>query len=134
MPDVTLNHLALLVDDLDAALDFWRSALGLTQIDQRRALPEEAVEIAFLQLGDARLELVQPLDDKSGVARYMAKRGPGFHHLCLEVPDLDAMLSRFRERNLELINDAPREGEGRRYAFVHPRSCGGILLELYQRL
>ena len=139
MPDdsgkslIQLNHLALVVDDMDAALQFWRESLGLSAAGERRIVAAESVEIAFLSLGDARLELIKPISDDSGVARYLAKRGPGMHHLCLEVRDLDARLAALAEAGCELINETPRERDGRRYAFVHPASTGGVLLELYER-
>ena len=132
MPDMQLNHLAVVVDDIEAALAFWRDALGLA-VGQPQSLPDEAVDIAFLQLGNARIELVKPTSEDSGVAKYLAKRGPGLHHLCLEVADLDATLSQLRARGIELINEQPRQDQERRYAFVHPKSAGGVLLELYQR-
>ncbi len=133
MPEIKINHLAVVVDDIDAALKFWRDALGLAA-DAPQAVPEEDVDVAFLQLGNARIELLQPNSTDRGVARFLAKRGPGLHHLCLEVPDLDAMLCQLRERGCELINEEPRQGHERRYAFVHPHSAGGVLLELYERL
>ena len=131
MPDIHFSHLAVVVDDIDAALAFWRDSLGLS-LSHAHALPDEEVDVAFLKLGDAHIELVQPTTDDSGVARYLAKRGPGLHHLCLEVPDLDAKLDQLRQAGCELINDAPRQNHERRYAFVHPRSTGGVLLELYE--
>ncbi|MCY3780848.1 MAG: methylmalonyl-CoA epimerase [Chloroflexi bacterium] len=131
MSDINLNHLAIVVDDLDAALRFWREGIGLTGGDVQ-SVPAEAVDIAFLELGAAHIELVKPTSSDSGVAKYLVKRGPGLHHLCLEVPDLDAKLGQLRAAGYELINDEPRERGGRRYAFVHPRSTGGVLLELYE--
>ena len=93
MTDIKLNHLAIVVDDMEAALRFWRESLGLAQAGALESIPAEAVDIAFLSLGDAHIELIQPTSDDSGVAKYLAKRGPGLHHLCLEVPDLDAKLN-----------------------------------------
>lgn len=133
MPDIKINHLAVVVEDIDAALQFWRDALGLAA-DAPQAIPDEDVDAAFLQLGNARIELIKPRSADSGVAKYLAKRGPGLHHLCLEVPDLDAMLSQLRERGCQLINEEPRRSHDRRYAFVHPHSASGVLLELYERL
>ncbi len=131
MTDINLNHLAIVVDDLDAALRFWRESLGLTG-GAVQSVPSETVDIAFLELGDAHIELIQPTTADSGVAKYLAKRGPGLHHLCLEVPDLDAKLAELHSQGYELINETPREREGRRYAFIHPKSAGGVLLELYE--
>ena len=133
MSDIQLNHVAFVVDDLDAALRFWREGIGLIG-GAVQSLPAEAVDIAFLELGAAHIELIKPTSPDSGVAKYLAKRGPGLHHLCLEVPDLDAKLGELRAAGYELINDEPREREGQRYAFVHPRSTGGVLLELYERI
>ena len=133
MSDINLNHLAFVVDDLDEALRFWRDSLGLSQAAELQSVPAEAVDIAFLALGDVRIELIKPTSTESGVAKYLAKRGPGMHHLCIEVPDLDAKLGDLRERGYELINEQPRERDGRRYAFIHPNSTGGVLLELYEK-
>ena len=132
MTDIKLNHLAIVVDDMEAALQFWRESLGLQQAGEIESVPAEEVDIAFLSLGDARIELIQPTSDNSGVAKYLAKRGPGLHHLCLEVADLEAKLDELSARGYELINETPREHDGRRYAFIHPRSAGGVLLELYE--
>ena len=132
MTDIKLHHLAIVVDDMEAALRFWRESLGLSQAGHIQSIAEEAVNIAFLSLGEVRIELIQPTNDDSGVAKYLAKRGPGLHHLCLEAPDLDAKLQELKSAGCELINEAPREREGRRYAFVHPKSAGGVLLELYE--
>lgn len=134
MTDIKLNHLAIVVDDMDASLRFWRESLGLTQSGDIESVPAEAVDIAFLTLGDAHIELVQPTSDDSGVAKYLEKRGGGMHHLCLDVPDLDNKLAELSAAGYELINEQPRERDGRRYAFIHPRSTGGVLLELYERV
>ncbi|MCY3977947.1 MAG: methylmalonyl-CoA epimerase [Chloroflexi bacterium] len=134
MTDIKLNHLAIVVDDMEAALRFWRESLGLAQSGEIESVPAEAVDIAFLRLGDVHIELIQPTADDSGVAKYLAKRGAGMHHLCLDVPDLDAKLNELRAAGYELINEQPRERDGRRYAFIHPESTGGVLLELYERV
>ena len=134
MTGIKLNHLAIVVDDMDAALRFWRESLGLTQAGDVQSVPAEAVDIAFLTLGDAHIELIRPTTADSGVAEYLAKRGPGMHHLCLEVPDLDAKLAQLGESGCELINESPSERDGRRYAFIHPKSAGGVLLELYETI
>lgn len=132
MTDIKLNHLAIVVDDMEAALRFWRERLGLAQTGAIESVPAEDVDIACLTIGDAHIELIQPTTDDSGVAKYLATRGPGLHHLCLEVADLDAKLNELRTAGCELINETPRERRGRRYVFVHPESAGGVLLELYE--
>ncbi|MBN1967263.1 MAG: methylmalonyl-CoA epimerase [Anaerolineae bacterium] len=127
-----INHVAIVVEDLQAALGFWQGALGLP-LEHTADRPDEAVRIAFLPLGEGEIELLQPIDPDSGVAKYIAKRGPGMHHLCIEVDDIDATMARLREHAVELINDAPKTNpDGTRYAFVHPKSAGGVLVELYE--
>jgi methylmalonyl-CoA/ethylmalonyl-CoA epimerase len=127
-----IHHVALVVDDLEKALSFWRDALGLStsRIDH---VAEQQSEIAFLPVGDSEIELVRPTTSESGVARFLAKRGPGMHHVCLEVADLDAVLRRLREKNIRLINPEPTTGAGgRRTVFIHPESAFGVLVELYE--
>jgi methylmalonyl-CoA/ethylmalonyl-CoA epimerase len=128
----SLDHVAIVVEDLSAALAFWQDALGLP-VERTEDNAAEAVRIAFLPLGDSEIELLEPTTADSGIARYLARRGPGMHHLCFAVDNIDAMLRRLQERDIELINDTPRTREdGTRYAFVHPRSTGGVLVELYE--
>jgi methylmalonyl-CoA/ethylmalonyl-CoA epimerase len=129
---IRVHHLAVVVDDLDKALTFWRDALGL-EVSQVRDEPEQASRVAFLPAGEAEIELVRPTTSDSGVARYLAKRGPGMHHICLSVPDLRSSLKRLASRGVRLINPEPMAGpDARLYAFVHPESTGGVLLELYE--
>lgn len=127
-----VDHLAVVVEDLEAALGFWRDALGLT-VERVVEVPEQQSEIAFLPLAGAEIELVRPTDAASGVARYLARRGPGMHHICLEVDDLPAMLERLRQRGVRLIHDQPlAAADGKRMAFIHPEAAHGVLVELYQ--
>lgn len=127
-----INHIAVVVDDIDDALAFWHEALGLP-LEQVEHNEDEAVDIAFLPLGEGEIELIAPFTEDSGVAKYLAKRGSGMHHLCLEVEDIDATMQKLVAGGVELINETPRtRPDGRRYAFVHPRSTGGVLLELYE--
>ncbi|MFN8564164.1 MAG: methylmalonyl-CoA epimerase [Anaerolineae bacterium] len=127
-----INHIAVVVEDVNAALDFWHKALGLplAQVEHNE---DEAVDIAFLPLGEGEIELIAPFTEDSGVAKYLAKRGSGMHHLCLEVEDIDATMQQLVASGIEMINETPRaRPDGRRYAFVHPSSTGGVLLELYE--
>lgn len=133
MPPVTINHLAVVVENMDAALGFWRDALGLP-VGEVRDVPQEAVRVAFLEAGTAHIELVEPTSADSGIAKYLMKRGAGMHHVCLEVDDIEATMNQMRALQVELINESPRERDGRRYAFIHPSSTGGVLVELYERL
>ncbi|MCS6871702.1 MAG: methylmalonyl-CoA epimerase [Anaerolineae bacterium] len=127
-----LNHLAIVVEDIPQALAFWRDALGLPLGKMERNADEE-VEIAFLPLESGEIELIAPTNSTSGVAKYLAKRGAGMHHVCLEVPDLEAAMQRLRGHGVELINDVPKiNAEGVRYCFVHPKSAFGVLVELYE--
>ena len=129
-----INHIAIVVEDVNEALKFWQQALGLplAQIEHNE---DEAVDIAFLPLGESEIELIAPFTEESGVAKYLAKRGAGMHHLCLEVDDVEATMQRLVAGGAELINETPRtRPDGRRYAFVHPRSTGGVLLELYEEV
>lgn len=129
---ITINHIAIVVTDLEEAQQFWVQALGLP-LKRVEDVAEEAVKVAFLSTGGSEIELLQPTDEKSGVARYLQKRGAGMHHLCLEVPDIEAAMERLRSHEVELLNDAPRKAnDGRLYAFIHPRSTDGVLVELYQ--
>jgi methylmalonyl-CoA/ethylmalonyl-CoA epimerase len=127
-----VDHLAIVVDDLDQALGFWRDALDLP-LAGTETLPEQQAEVAFLPVGDSQIELVRPTDDQSGVARFLAKRGLGMHHVSFEVDDLAAMLLQLRARGVRLINEQPVAGAGGALvAFVHPESTGGVLVELCQ--
>jgi methylmalonyl-CoA epimerase len=126
-----IHHVAVVVRDLEQALSFYRDTLGLP-VDLVLPIESDAVRIAFLPVGESKLELVQPTDDSTGVARFLASRGEGFHHLCFEVPDLAAELERLAEEGVELIDHAPRRGAEGPVAFIHPRSAHGVLVELIE--
>ncbi|MFO7663052.1 MAG: methylmalonyl-CoA epimerase [Chloroflexota bacterium] len=128
----SINHIAIIVPELDEARRFWEEALGLT-VARTQSVPAEGVDIAFLPVGASNVELLRPTDPDSGVARFLEKRGPGIHHMCFEVDDIEATIARLREYEIQLINEEPLTGHGGyRYAFVHPKSTGGVLVELYQ--
>ena len=125
-----LDHIGIAVRALDEALPFYRDTLGLAPQGPEE-VPAEGVRVAFLQVGESRLELLEPLSDASPIARFLAKRGPGIHHICLRVADMEQALRTVRSRGAEVIPPEHRIGAGgRRVAFIHPRSTGGILLEL----
>jgi methylmalonyl-CoA/ethylmalonyl-CoA epimerase len=127
-----INHVAIVVDDMEKSLAFWRDALGL-YLHELRDVPAEKSQVAFLPLAGAEVELVMPTTDDSGIAKYLAKRGQGMHHLCLEVDDIAGMLTQLKAKNVRLINEEPRTAaDGKKYAFIHPESTGGVLVELYQ--
>ena len=127
-----VHHVAVVVDDMEKSLAFWHDALGI-EMHELRDVPAEKSQVAFLPLAGAEVELVMPTTDDSGIAKYLAKRGPGMHHLCLEVDDIAAMLAQLKSKGMRLINEEPRTAaNGKRYAFIHPESTGGVLVELYQ--
>ena len=128
-----INHLAIVVENLDEALSFWQDALGL-KLTATEENPGENVNIGFLKLGESQIELLEPTDAESGIGKYLAKRGAGMHHLCVEVDDIEATMQRLRDHDVELINDVPktRAEDGVRYCFVHPKSALGVMVELYE--
>jgi methylmalonyl-CoA/ethylmalonyl-CoA epimerase len=127
-----IDHIAVLVDDLEKTLAFWRDGLGM-ELSHVEDVPAEKSMVAFLPLGGSEVELVKPTTDDSGLARYLEKRGPGMHHLCLEVDDIEGMLARLKAAGIQLINETPLAGlGGKRYAFVHPKSANGVMVELYE--
>ena len=133
MPKIKqINHVAIVVEDMQKSLTFWRDALGL-ELHGLRDVPAEMSQVAFLPLAGSEIELVQPTSADSGIAKYLAKRGPGMHHICLEVDDIEGMLAQLAAKNVRVINEKPRiAADGKKYAFIHPESTGGVLVELYQ--
>lgn len=127
-----INHIAIIVPDLEASLAFWRDTLGLRLAQVEEVESQQAV-VAFMPAGDSEVELVRPTTETSGAARFLARRGPGLHHVALEVDDLDAMLVRLKEKGVRLINESPiTAAGGNRAAFIHPESASGVLVELYE--
>ena len=126
-----VHHVAVIVADIDVALGFWRDTLGLP-VELVLPIEQDRVTIAFLPVGESKIELVQPTDDTTGVARFLASKGAGFHHVCFEVPDLNAALTRLALDGIELIDSVARKGAEGPVAFLHPRSCHGVLVELIE--
>jgi methylmalonyl-CoA epimerase len=128
-----IDHIAIVVPNIEEALRFYEGALGLTvEHTERVSIPEDVI-VAFLPAGDSEIELVEPVDETSGVARYLEKRGPGIHHIALEVDDIRVTLARLKRRGVELINEEPTIGSGGKLVgFIHPRSANGVLVELYE--
>jgi methylmalonyl-CoA/ethylmalonyl-CoA epimerase len=127
-----IDHIAIVVDDMDGGLAFWQDTLGLPLTD-RQSVPEQESNIAFLPAGQSEVELVTPTTTTSGIARFLSKRGPGIHHICFEVDDIAATLASFKARDVRLIDETPRRStDGKQYAFIHPESTGGVLIELYE--
>lgn len=128
--DARIAHIGIAVPSIAAALPFYRDVLGLVPVEPEQA---DGATIVALHLGETAVELLEPAQEESPIGRFLARRGPGIHHLCFRVPDLDTALARCRQAGYQLIDDAPRVGaHGRRIAFVHPRSTAGVLYELTQ--
>jgi len=127
-----IHHVAVVVDDIEGALSFWQDALGL-KVSHRAEVSEQQAQVAFLPVGEAEVELVKPTTDTSGMAKYLAKRGPGIHHVCVEVDNLAEMLELLKDKGVRLIDQTARSGaDGKKYAFIHPESTRGVLVELYE--
>ncbi len=126
-----LHHVAVVVGEMERALAFYRDTLRL-ELDTVTSIPTDRVNIAFLPVGDVKIELVEPTDDTTGVAKFLASRGEGFHHICFEVADISETLTRLAIDGIELIDSAPRKGAEGPVAFLHPRSCHGVLVELIE--
>src|SRR5690606_9330505 len=123
-----IAHLGIAVDSIAAILPFYKDILGLpeTPLDD-----SDGARIAGLAAGDSLVELLEPNESGSPIAKFLAKRGPGIHHICFAVDDLDGTLDRCRAHGIQLIDEHPRLGaEGKRIAFLHPRSTAGVLVEL----
>jgi methylmalonyl-CoA/ethylmalonyl-CoA epimerase len=131
LPPSRIHHVALVVRSIEASAVLWRDYLGL-RLETITDIESDRVRIAFLRVGESRVELVEPTDGSTGVARFLASKGEGFHHVCLEVPNLSEELTRLGIEGLELIDSAPRRGAEGPVAFIHPRSCGGVLVELIE--
>ena len=128
LPGATIAHIGVAVPDIEAALSFYRDVLGLAPQPPQQA---DGALIVSLPFGPSEVELLQPLDPDSPIGRFLAKRGPGIHHVCYRVPDLDRALEACRALGYHLIDQEPRTGAGgHRIAFLHPRSTAGILIEL----
>jgi len=132
MPDLKkINHVAILVRDIDSALHFWRDQLGLP-VDHIEEVPSQSSKVAFMPLGDVEVELVEPTSPDSSLYKYLEKRGEGMHHLCIEVDDIHQMLAMLKKDRVRLINEEPLELPGRKMVFIHPKSANGVLIELYE--
>ena len=125
-----IHHLGVAVEDLDAALSTYERLFG-AEVEHRATVPDQGVEAASLRVGDGRVELLEPLDADTPVGRFLAKRGPGMHHVAYEVPDVAAAIARLTAAGADLIDERPREGLfGLEVAFVHPDSVHGVLSEV----
>jgi methylmalonyl-CoA/ethylmalonyl-CoA epimerase len=121
----------VVVTSVEASLAFYRDLLGL-ELETVKDIPSDKVRIAFLGVGESKVELVQPTDETTGVARFLASKGEGFHHVCFEVDNLAETLLRLEIDGVELIDTAPRRGAEGPVAFIHPQSAHGVLVELIE--
>ena len=127
-----IDHIAIVVENLDQALGVYRDALGMT-VTEVREMPEQDVRMAFLPSGDSEIELLEPTHADSGIGKYLAKRGEGLHHICLEVDDIAATLADLKAKGAQLIDETPKQGAYGKIAFIHPKGAHGVLVELVER-
>ncbi len=128
-----LDHIAIVVRDMDEAIATYSSKLGFT-VSSRQQVASENVEIAVLSVDNTQIELLRPLESSSGVAKFLAKKGEGLHHLCFEVDDLDTLIQSLLSSGINLIDTKPRTGyKGNRAVFLHPASAHGVLIEFYEK-
>jgi methylmalonyl-CoA epimerase len=127
-----INHLGIATKGIDDALRFWEDALGLENV-HTEIVEEQKVRVAMLPLGESRIELLEPTSEDSPISKFLEKRGPGIHHIAVEVEDIETSLQQLKDKGTRLIDETPRVGaEGCLVAFVHPASANGVLLELVQ--
>ena len=127
-----IDHIGIAVPELDAAIEQYQT-LGF-DFDHIEEVPEQKVKTAFFELGDAHVELLEATEPDSAIAKFLGKRGPGIHHICVEVDDIEAALAGYRAAGVRLVNEEPVIGAGgHRVAFVHPKATHGVLLELLER-
>ena len=128
----SLDHVAIAVPNFEAALTFWADALGLPTLDIE-IVEQQGVRVAKLELANTHIELLEPLSAESPVGKFIASKGPGLHHVCLQVDDIKSDLSKLKQKEVKLIDQEPKIGAGgAQIAFVHPKATGGVLMELSQ--
>ena len=127
-----IDHVGVAVEDLDAAIELYGSRFDMRE-QHRETVEEQGVEAVLLEIGDGHVELLRPLSEDTAVGKFIAKRGPGLHHVAYRTDDIDRTLGAVRDAGLRLIDERPRTGiRGSRVAFLHPRSTGGVLTELVE--
>ncbi len=127
-----IDHIGVAVESIDEALKLYEGSYAMTLV-HREVVHEQGVEAVLLDIGENHVELLQPLGPDTPVGKYLAKRGPGIHHVAYQVSDIDSELARLAEAGVELIDKTPRTGiRGSRVAFCHPRSTGGVLTEIVE--
>ncbi|MFN7949099.1 MAG: methylmalonyl Co-A mutase-associated GTPase MeaB [Blastocatellia bacterium] len=130
---IKVSHLGVAVSTIDEALNFWRDGLGL-ELQEIEIVEDQGVRVAMLPIGESRIELLEAVGPETPVGKFLARRGPGIHHVCVEVEDISAHLAQLRARGVRLIDEQPRPGAGGHLvAFIHPASTGGVLVELTEK-
>ena len=128
-----VDHIGIAVPNIEEALKFWAKGLGI-EVAHAEEVPSQKVKTAFLPVGETNVELLEPTSEDSPIAKALEKRGPGIHHICFQVEDIHAALAHMKEQGGRLIDEQPRPGaHGMLVAFVHPKSTGGVLVELSQK-
>jgi methylmalonyl-CoA/ethylmalonyl-CoA epimerase len=127
-----IDHIGIVVHSIEDALQVYEGPLNLRLTDVEE-VPEQAVRVAFLPVGESRLELVEPTTAHSGVAKFLEKRGEGIHHICFEVNDIETTLQDLAAQGIRLIDEQPRQGAHGRVVFLHPKSAHGVLIELFEK-
>jgi len=127
-----INHIGVAVRSLEEALPFYRDALGMSLMGTEE-VPSQLVKVAFLAVGESKIELLEPTSPESPVAKFLEKNGPGTHHVAYEVADIEAAIASLLDKGMKMIDQAPRNGaHGAQIAFIHPKSSGGVLTEICQ--
>jgi methylmalonyl-CoA/ethylmalonyl-CoA epimerase len=127
-----INHIGIAVQSIDETLPFYRDQLGMA-FRGAEEVAEQKVRVAMLEIGESKIELLEPTAADSPVAKFLEKNGPGIHHLAYEVEDIEAAIARLKSQGARMIDEVPRNGaHGARIAFVHPKSSGGVLTEICQ--
>lgn len=134
MSFLRISHIAIAVDDLETAKRAFETLVG-NKVEQTEEVPDQKVRVGMIPVGESRLELAGPTDPSSTIANFIRKRGEGIHHICFEVADIKSELGRLKREGFQLIDERPRLGaDGHLIAFVHPRTTGGVLVELSEKL
>lgn len=128
-----IDHIAIAVKDLQSSIDLYSTMLNKDGPDGVEEVSAEKVKVAFFEVGESRFELLESTDPSGPIARFLEKRGPGIHHVCLKVKDIKGEIERYKAKGFQFVGEAPRTGAGGHLvAFIHPKSTGGVLIELAQ--
>ena len=126
-----VDHIGIVVRSIEEALQVYEDALGLP-LSEIVEVADQQAQVAFLPIGESNIELVEPISNDTGIARFLEKRGEGIHHICIEVEDIQATLAQLQAHDVQLIDEAPRQGAHGRVAFIHPKGAHGVLIELVE--